>query len=159
MYFIFLIVAISSIWLLASAPLWRLRVFKAVASALLQFLFGGSALHGNRVERNPPHAASEAQKFFKIYMEANLVTDLGANCGGGPMASALSTSLDRRQGSGGSVPSGVYRQGPWWGQGAKHPEADSIFVKEQQNLASKRWYRRYRQLVFHAFTCVKNHVY
>ena len=82
------------------------------------------------------------------------MTDLGANCGGGPMASALSASVDGALSS-----SGVHGQGPRWGSGAKHSEADSIFVNEQQNLAAKRSYRRYRQFVFHAFTCVKNHVF
>ena len=88
-------------------------------------------------------------------MEANLVTDLGANCGGGPMASALSVSLD-----GGLValsPSGVHGQGPRWGSGAKHPEADSIFVNEQQNLAAKGSHHRFKDsLFFTHYWCEKS---
>jgi len=71
------------------------------------------------------------------------VTDLGANCGGGPMASASSARVD-----GALSPSGVNGQGPRWGSGAKHSESDSIFVNGQQNLAAKRSYRRFNDSLF-----------
>jgi len=55
--------------------------------------------------------------------------------GRGPMASAEARAYNGSLG--GAFPSGVQEQSPWWGQGAKPPEAKSLFMYQMSKIRRK----------------------